>query len=115
MVFTSAMRSIYLVCYDICDPYRLAKVGKTMLGFGDRVQYSVFECRMNREDLIRCQQRLTKIINAREDQVMFVNLGPESGRGDRVISSIGLPYGRMDAACLVIDHDSPRLAPGRRR
>lgn len=109
------MRSIYLVCYDICNPLRLAKVGKTMLGFGDRVQYSVFECRMSREDLVRCQQRLTKIINTREDQVMFVNLGPENGRGDRVITAIGLPYGRMDAPCLIIDHESVRLGPGRRR
>ena len=109
------MRSIYLVCYDICNPYRLAKVGKTMLGFGDRVQYSVFECRMSREELVRCQQRLTGIINTREDQVMFVNLGPERGRGDRVITAIGLPYGRMEAPCLIVDNDSPRLGPGRRR
>lgn len=51
------MRSIYLVCYDICNPLRLAKVGKTMLGFGDRVQYSVFECRMNRDDFPRSKDR----------------------------------------------------------
>lgn len=109
------MRSIYLVCYDICNPQRLARVGKTMRGFGDRVQYSIFECRFTRADLILCQQRLTKIINAREDQVMFVNLGPAAGRGDRVITAIGVPYGRVEAPCLIVDHDTVRIAPGRRR
>jgi CRISPR-associated protein Cas2 len=109
------MRSTYLVCYDICNPHRLAKVGKTMRGFGDRLQYSVFECRFTSMDLIKCQQRLLQIINTREDQVMFVNLGPVEGRGDRVITTIGVPYGRVDTPCLIVDDDSRRAAPGRRR
>ena len=109
------MRSTYLVCYDICNPLRLAKVGKTMRGFGDRVQYSIFECRFTKTDLIRCQQRLSKIINTREDQVMFVNLGPVDGRADRVITTLGLAYARMEAPCLIVDGDSARLGPGRRR
>lgn len=29
------MRNTFLVCYDICDDRRLAKVYKTMRGFGD--------------------------------------------------------------------------------
>lgn len=115
MLSSSAMRSTYLVCYDICHPHRLAKVGKTMRGFGDRVQYSIFECRFTKTDLIKCQQRLSKIINAREDQVMFVNLGPVEGRADRVISTLGLAYARMEAPCLIVDDESPRLGPGRRR
>lgn len=109
------MRSTYLVCYDICNPYRLAKVGKTMRGFGDRVQYSVFECHFTKTDLLKCQQRLSKIINTREDQVMFVNLGPVEGRADRVITTIGVPYGRMEAPCLIVDGDTVRLGSGRRR
>lgn len=101
------MRSTYLVCYDICDPRRLARVGKTMRGYGDRVQYSIFECRFTRMDLIRCQERLSRIINAREDQVLFVNLGPADGRAERVITAIGVPYSRIDAPCLIVgDEDS---------
>jgi CRISPR-associated protein Cas2 len=115
MLSASAMRSTYLVCYDICNPLRLAKVGKTMRGFGDRVQYSIFECRFTKTDLVKCQQRLSKIINAREDQVMFVNLGPVDGRADRVISTIGVAYGRVEAPCLIVDGDTVRLTPGRRR
>ena len=31
------MRNTFLVCYDICDERRLAKVHKTMRGFGDHL------------------------------------------------------------------------------
>jgi len=45
------MRNTFLVCYDICEDKRLAKVHKTMRGFGDHLQYSVFECQFNQTDL----------------------------------------------------------------
>ena len=38
------MRTSYLICYDICDDKRLRKVFQTMRGFGDHLQFSVFEC-----------------------------------------------------------------------
>ena len=38
------MRASYLVCYDIADDKRLRKVFKLMRGFGDHLQFSVFEC-----------------------------------------------------------------------
>ena len=42
------MRQSYLVCYDISDDKRLRKVFKTMRGYGDHLQYSVFECHSRR-------------------------------------------------------------------
>lgn len=45
------MRNSFIVCYDICDPKRLAKVFKTMRAWGDHLQYSVFECQLSRTDL----------------------------------------------------------------
>ena len=47
------MRNTFLVTYDICQDKRLAKVHKTMRGFGDHLQYSVFECQLTRADLAR--------------------------------------------------------------
>ncbi len=32
----------------------------------------------------------------------FVDLGPTEGRGERVISALGVPYTNMDAACIVV-------------
>ena len=96
------MRTTYLVCYDICDDKRLKKVFKTMRNYGDHLQYSVFECQMTATDLVRCRTDLAGIIKHSEDQVLFVNLGPTEGRGDRVITAMGTPYTTIDAPCIIV-------------
>jgi CRISPR-associated protein Cas2 len=106
------VRNTYLVCYDISNDLRLRRVHKTMRGFGDHLQYSVFECQLTRTDLARCRHLLSEIINHREDQVIFVDLGPVEGRGDRVISAVGRPYSPFDSPCIVIDHDDERVTTG---
>ncbi len=97
------MRTTYLVTYDVCDDKRLRRVHRTLRDFGDPVQYSVFECQLTRTDLTRCRHLLSEIIHHGEDQVLFVNLGPADGRGERVIAAIGRPYVAVDASCLVVD------------
>jgi hypothetical protein len=37
--------------------------------------------------------------------VLFVDLGPADGRGDRVITSIGRAYSDLDSPCIVVDRD----------
>jgi CRISPR-associated protein Cas2 len=96
------MRTSYLVCYDIADEKRLRKVFKLMRGFGDHLQFSVFECQWTLSDLVRCREALAGIIHHDEDQVLFVNLGPAEGRGDRVISALGKPYTTLDGPCIVV-------------
>jgi CRISPR-associated protein Cas2 len=96
------MRNTVLVCYDICDDRRLAKVHKTMRGFGDHLQYSIFECQFNAGDLARCRHQLSALIHHDEDQVLFVDLGPVEGRGDRVITAIGKPYVPFDSPCIIV-------------
>ncbi|HWB87252.1 MAG TPA: CRISPR-associated endonuclease Cas2 [Bryobacteraceae bacterium] len=96
------MRTSYLVCYDISDDKRLRKVFQIMRGYGDHLQYSVFECQLTQTDLIKLRGELGTVIDRREDQVLFVNLGPAEGRGDRVITALGKPYTRVDAPCIVI-------------
>jgi CRISPR-associated protein Cas2 len=62
----------------------------------------VFECQLTATDLARLRLELSGVINHKEDQVLFVNLGPSEGRGDRVITSLGLPYSAIDAPCVVV-------------
>src|SRR6202035_1823199 len=95
------MRISYLICYDICDDKRLRKVFQTMRGYGDHLQFSIFECQLTASDLARCRADLSAIINHKEDQVLFVNLGPAEGRGDRVIVALGKPYTAVDAPCII--------------
>jgi len=96
------MRNTFLVCYDICDDKRLRKVFRTMRDFGDHLQYSIFECQFNPVDLARCRAALAELIHHTEDQVLFVDLGPTEGRGDRVITALGIPYSPVDAPCVVV-------------
>jgi len=96
------MRNTYIVCYDICDPKRLREVFKVMRGWGDHLQLSVFECRLTRADLVQLRAELAEIIDHREDQVLFVDLGPAGARGDRVITALGKPYVVLDSPCIIV-------------
>lgn len=95
------MRITYLVCYDIADDKRLKRVFKTCKNFGDHLQFSIFECDLNTTEKVRLESALKEIIDHTKDQVMFVRLGPAEGRGDRVITALGIPYVSMDAPCFV--------------
>lgn len=96
------MRTSYLVSYDISDDKRLRQVFKIMRGYGDHLQYSVFECQLTQVDLVKLRGELGNVIHHDLDQVLFVNLGPAEGRGDRVITALGKPYTRVDAPCIVV-------------
>ena len=96
------MRGSYLVCYDISDEKRLRKVFQTMRGWGDHLQYSVFECQLTETDLVRLRTELSRIIHHKEDQVLFAYLGPAEGRGERVISALGKPYTPLDSPCIIV-------------
>jgi CRISPR-associated protein Cas2 len=96
------MRNVYLVTYDICDDKRLRQVFKTMRNWGDHLQYSVFECQLNGAELHKLKQELKPIIHAGQDQVLFVDLGPAAGRGERVIEAIGRPYVSIASPCVIV-------------
>jgi len=86
------MRYVYIVTYDISDPKRLRRVYQLMMGFGDHLQLSVFECELNARELLQLRHALGEIIHHEQDQVLFVNVGPVEGRGDTSITALGRPY-----------------------
>lgn len=61
--------------YDISDDKRLQSVGKTMKGWGYRIQYSVFLCDLSGVELVGMRQDIKSIINQREDSVFILDLG----------------------------------------
>ncbi len=63
----------YLVAYDVRDAKRLRQTAKKMLGYGSRVQYSLFRCRLTSEDLERMNWELTKILTE-EDDLLIVEI-----------------------------------------
>lgn len=82
---------LYLVCYDICDPKRLRKVHKVMVGRGDRVQYSVYRCALSELQLAVLESVLMELIKPSEDQVLFVPLGAVNAPKSWKMYTIGKP------------------------
>lgn len=94
---------LYIVTYDIADPKRLQRVFKTMRNYGDHLQLSVFECQLSRADLVLLKDRLQEIIDPKEDQVLFIRLGPvQAQQQEPTIESLGLPYAPRDYTAIVL-------------
>lgn len=89
------MRRRYLVAYDVADPQRLTRTFKAMLGYGDRVQYSVFLCDLSSIELIQMKTDLAEILDYGEDRILVVDIGPSEGApgaalADGRIETIGM-------------------------
>ena len=72
----AAVERLYLVVYDISDPKRWRSVYKTMQGFGEWVQLSVFQCRLSRMRHAELISKLDEQIHHVEDHVVIIDLGP---------------------------------------
>lgn len=83
-----------LVTYDVSTETsegrrRLRKVAKVCEDFGQRVQYSVFECSVGSDDLYRLREQVLDIICEEEDSLRIYHLSAsydesveQHGRGE---------------------------------
>ena len=70
---------LVIVCYDVSTETRegrrrLRRVARACEGIGQRVQKSVFECRVDQMQLEALEHRLLDIIDAGEDCLRFYRL-----------------------------------------
>ncbi|MDP1698934.1 MAG: CRISPR-associated endonuclease Cas2 [Xanthomonadaceae bacterium] len=70
---------LVIVCYDVSTETRegrrrLRQVAKACEGVGQRVQKSVFECRVDQTQIEALERRLLDIIEAGEDCLRFYRL-----------------------------------------
>lgn len=86
------MRQAYIVTYDVCDPKRLRKVFRVLIGYGDHLQLSVFRCELSHRELVELRAKLARAIHHDHDQVLFVDIGPVEGRGAGSITALGKVY-----------------------
>ena len=63
----------YLICYDIRDPKRWRKAHSLVQGYGERLQYSVFRCKMSLRQREKLRWELEKILT-QEDDLMLVGI-----------------------------------------
>jgi CRISPR-associated protein Cas2 len=64
---TTQIAGHVIVSYDVSDDRLRLRVCKTLEDFGDRVQYSVFECLLTAEQLRRLWERLQGVMAERAD------------------------------------------------
>lgn len=76
---------LILVSYDIADNKRRNKIAKTLLDYGERVQYSVFECNLNQKLQNTLLKELKKIINDEKDSVRIYPMRADSAAQVQVL------------------------------
>lgn len=96
------MRRCYLVCYDICNPKRLRHVHKTMKGYGEPWQYSVFFCNLKEIDLVRMRADLKEKMDIKKDQVLIIDLGINEEQSRQSAIIIGEPLPELETGTIVI-------------
>ena len=86
------MRKRYLIAYDVSDDKRRTAIFKTLMGNGDHVQFSVFLCQLSDVELARLKGNLTESVNARQDQVVILDLGPADSDLASRLECLGKAY-----------------------
>lgn len=96
------MRSVYLVTYDVSDDKRLRQVFKKMNGYGEHLQYSVFQCELSDRERIQMIAELTDIIHHQQDQILIFSLGNADRYNANSTIALGKPYQFVERHAIVV-------------
>ncbi len=69
-------RTLYLVCYDICEPRRLHRVHHYLQGYKVGGQKSFFECWLTPPELKEVKRALGQMMEMAEDRAHIFQLDP---------------------------------------
>ena len=92
----------YLVSYDIADPDRLRKVHAVVKAAAQRVQDSVYEALLTEKELVLLEARIKQVMNQKEDQVMFIDLGRAERTVLPEITILGIPWRPQTRGSIVL-------------
>jgi CRISPR-associated protein Cas2 len=96
------MRRVCIVSYDISDPRRWREVYRTMRGFGEHIQLSVFCCDLTAAQRVTMVGALERAIDHREDQVLLIDLGPSQADPIRQVEAVGRPLSMRERGPVVL-------------
>jgi CRISPR-associated protein Cas2 len=65
---------LLVVSYDIVDTKKRTKLAKKLLNFGARVQYSVFECDLDKKQLQEMKKQLLPYVDPEKDSLRIYKL-----------------------------------------
>jgi len=69
-----SQKNFYLVVYDISNDKRRTRLHKRLQDYGTPVQYSVFECLVDAEELAKMKKMILRTIKPKLDQVRVYSL-----------------------------------------
>ena len=92
---------MYIVTYDIANDRRWRHVFKTMHGFGEWLQLSVFQCRLSRRRYAELETRLRELVKTGEDHVLMIDVGP-ADKMELAVESIGKTFAKIERRATVI-------------
>lgn len=81
-----ANENLYIVAYDIADQKRWRRVFRTLKGYGEWLQFSVFQCRLNDRRRVDLVAELDGIIHHQDDHVLLLDFGPADSVEPKIIS-----------------------------
>jgi len=88
-----------VISYDIASDRRRAKIHDTLKNYGERVQFSVFECQLTGKEFRRLRDALDPLIDVEEtDSVRFSRLCSECWKK---MEHVGGRTARDNAAMIV--------------
>lgn len=82
-------RRRYLVAYDMRDPVRLRAIHKTMKGYGQPLQYSVFVSDLDGIERVAMIGALQDTMHLHVDSVVIIDLGLPTTTGTSSFQFIG--------------------------
>lgn len=63
-----------VIAYDISSDRRRQKIAQLLEGYGNRVNYSVFECLLTIKEAEKLNSAISGLINPRKDKVMVYTI-----------------------------------------
>ena len=88
-----------IVSYDIADDKRRSRIFKTLKNFGQWMQYSVFECELEKMQFLKLKDRLDHLIDAEEDDSIRFYFLCESCK--RQVERVGGEKPREEGAVII--------------
>lgn len=77
-------KSWHLVCYDVRDPERWRKLCKIVKGYGQRIQYSIFRCRMTERTMQKLYWEAMQVLDSSDDFLIIPICNQCAGRIPKV-------------------------------
>ncbi len=62
------------VSYDIADDKKRTRLAKKLLNFGQRVQYSVFECNLTKKQIAEMKKQILPLIDREKDSLRIYRI-----------------------------------------